>query len=102
VSGRIIGVRVINISDYGRGMVLSQELHSTKGWKPAEAHPVSWFNRQPEIGYVGGKKRQPLLAEAGRLMRGRTLVAVQFKGSTRHLQRHGWYRRQLRKAAANA
>lgn len=106
MSGRVIRVRIIDVSDYSRGRdYVAQELHSTKGWRAPFRGRAGVGQRPPKLGeyFPSGQKRAVLFAEAGRLMRGRNMVPIDPKGSTRHLQRHGWYRRQQRKLeVANA
>jgi hypothetical protein len=83
------------------------ELHPTKGWRRIfhVRNPVDerTWERAPatERRWQQAKRasRRGLFADGSRLQLNRDLVEIQFKGSTRHLQRHGWYQRQQRKLA---
>lgn len=88
--------------------VTKYELHPTKGWrkffhvkKPVDQKvwrraPMTERRWQP----ASRLEQRGVFAQGSRLQPSRDLVQVRDpQGSTRHLQRHGWYRRQERKLA---
>lgn len=88
--------------------VTKYELHPTKGWRRIfhAKQPVDEkrWRRAPATERRWQSANQPsqrsVFAQGSRLQPTRDLVQVRDpQGSTRHLQRHGWYRRQLRKEA---
>lgn len=87
--GRIVGVKVLDVSDYGRGGVKITELHSTKGWRAPYWVSPRGFWRRPRIGeYIPARKPSE------------KRVIPPREPTERELMRHGWYRRQQRKLEA--
>lgn len=96
MGGRIVGAVILGVT---QNSVMVQELHSTKGWKfpyltrrknmpGVQRHHIGFFSRTPS--------GRGLPAEAGRHMRGRTLMTL---NKPPDLMRHSWYRRQQREKA---
>lgn len=98
--GRLIGIHVLDVL---AGMAQVRELFSTRGWGAPYSIPTRHLPREPRAGSYhrkgGGRSARGIFCDGSRLQPHRDLVQFRPMGSTRHLQRHGWYRRQQEKLA---
>jgi hypothetical protein len=86
--------------------ITKYELHPTKGWRRiwrakkavAEREWIKYPQRQVTWETTRRPAIRGVFADGSRLQPTRDMVQVRDpQGSTRHLQRHGWYRRAQRK-----